>query len=107
LHQSPRTFGKPTSVWTLELAAEVSFAEVITLTLVSDETIRNAIRALGMSSKRAKQWVTSPDPQYARKKTARPADPAGHRPSCMGDRRCRRGVVESPVPAGAAQLGRR
>src|SRR6266851_2695461 len=24
LHQSPRTFGKPTSLWTLELAAEVS-----------------------------------------------------------------------------------
>ena len=26
LHQSPRTFGKPTSIWTLDLAAEVSFA---------------------------------------------------------------------------------
>ena len=25
LHQSPRTFGKPTSGWTLELAADVSF----------------------------------------------------------------------------------
>src|SRR5438445_5045974 len=25
LHQSPRTFGKDTSIWTLELAAEVSF----------------------------------------------------------------------------------
>lgn len=49
VHQSPRTFGKPTSVWTLELAAEVSFAEGITPTLVSDETIRNAIRSLGMS----------------------------------------------------------
>jgi hypothetical protein len=30
LHQSPRTFGKPTSVWTLQLAAEISFAEGIT-----------------------------------------------------------------------------
>src|SRR6266496_6869403 len=30
LHQSPRAFGKPTSVWTMELAAEVSFAEGIT-----------------------------------------------------------------------------
>ncbi len=27
LHQSPRRFGKPTSLWTLELAAEVSFEE--------------------------------------------------------------------------------
>jgi transposase len=68
LHQSPRTFGKPTSIWTLELAAELSFAEGITPQLVSDETIRNAIRALGMSWKRAKHWITSPDPEYARKK---------------------------------------
>ena len=68
LHQSPRTFGKPTSVWTLALAAEVSFAEGITPKLVSDETIRNAIHALGMSWKRAKHWITSPDPEYARKK---------------------------------------
>src|SRR5215211_7754729 len=38
LHQSPRTFGKPTRVWTLELAAEVSFAEGITTERVSGET---------------------------------------------------------------------
>ena len=68
LHQSPRTFGKPTSVWTLALAAEVSFAAGITPRLVSDETIRNAIHALGISWKRAKHWITSPDPEYARKK---------------------------------------
>ncbi|MDP8922929.1 MAG: helix-turn-helix domain-containing protein, partial [Chloroflexota bacterium] len=37
LHRSPRTFGRPTSVWTLELAAEVSFAEGITATRVSGE----------------------------------------------------------------------
>jgi transposase len=68
LHQSPRTFGKPTSVWTLELAAEVSFAEGITAEQVSDETIRQAILGLGVRWKRAKQWITSPDPEYARKK---------------------------------------
>ena len=27
LHQSPRTFGQPTSVWTLDRAAQVSFAQ--------------------------------------------------------------------------------
>jgi hypothetical protein len=27
LHQSPSTFGKPTSLWTLELAAQVSFQQ--------------------------------------------------------------------------------
>ena len=68
LHQSPRTFGKPTSVWTLELAAEVSFAEGITAEQVCGETIRQAIRRLGVRWKRAKEWITSPDPEYARKK---------------------------------------
>ncbi len=68
LHQSPRTFGKPTSVWTLELAAEVSVAEGITAERVSGETIRQAIRRLGIGWKRAKRWITSPDPAYARKK---------------------------------------
>src|SRR6266496_4396965 len=71
LHQSPRTFGQPTSIWTLELAAEVSFAEGITAERVSGETIRQAIRRLGVRWKRAKQWITSPDPAYARKKSAR------------------------------------
>jgi transposase len=68
LHQSPRTFGKPTSVWTLEVAAEVSFAEGITAERVSAETIRQAISRLGVRWRRAKQWITSPDPAYARKK---------------------------------------
>jgi len=68
LHQSPRTFGKPTSVWTMELAAEVSCAEGITAERVSGETIRQAILRLGVRWRRAKQWITSPDPEYARKK---------------------------------------
>ena len=68
LHQSPRTFGKPTSRWTLALAAEVSFAQGLTPRLVSDETIRLALRRLGVPWKRAKHWITSPDPAYTRKK---------------------------------------
>jgi len=68
LHRSPRTFGKPTSVWTLDLVAEVSFAEGITAERVSDETIRQAMGRRGVRWKRAKQWITSPDPEYARKK---------------------------------------
>jgi transposase len=68
LHQSPRTFGKPTSVWTLDLAAAVSFEQGLTTERVSDETIRQAIRRLGIGWKRAKRWITSPDPAYARKK---------------------------------------
>jgi transposase len=84
LHQSPRAFGKPTSRWTLALAAELSFAHGLTPRLVSDETIRLALRRLGVSWKRAKHWITSPDPAYARKKTARPADPAGDGPVHLG-----------------------
>ena len=68
LHQSPRNFGKPTSLWTLELAAEVCFEQGITATRVTGETVRATLARLGMRWLRAKQWITSPDPAYARKK---------------------------------------
>jgi transposase len=68
LHQSPRAFGKPTSVWTLELAADVSFEQGLTAERVSGETIRATLQRLGIRWKRAKRWITSPDPAYARKK---------------------------------------
>jgi hypothetical protein len=67
-HHSPRTFGTPTSRWTLALAAEVSVAQGLTPRLVSDETIRLALRRLRVTWKRATHWITSPDPAYARKK---------------------------------------
>ena len=70
LHQSPRKFGKQSSVWTLALAAEVSFAEGLTRERVSDETIRATLLRLGIGWKRAKHWITSPDPEYQRKKSA-------------------------------------
>jgi hypothetical protein len=68
LHRSPRDFGQPTSLWTLELAAAVSFAEGLTPTRVSGETIRATLARLGVRWRRAKQWITSPDPRYAAKK---------------------------------------
>ena len=68
LHQSPRCYGHPTSVWTLDLAAEVSFAEGLTPAQVSGETIRATLARLGIRWQRAKDWITSPDPEYARKK---------------------------------------
>jgi transposase len=69
VHQSPRNFGKETSLWTLDLAAEVSFEQGLTRERVSDETIRNTLKRLGIQWKRAKHWITSPDPAYKRKKT--------------------------------------
>jgi transposase len=68
LHQSPRTFGRPTSVWTLELAAQVSCEQGLTAERVSGETIRATLKRLGVGWKRAKRWLVSPDPAYARKK---------------------------------------
>lgn len=68
LRQSPRDFGLPTSRWTLEGLAEVSAAQGLTPHVVSDETIRDAVKRLGLSWKRAKRWIECPDPAYARKK---------------------------------------
>jgi hypothetical protein len=68
LHQSPRTFHQPTSLWTLELAAQVSFQQGLTQERVSGETIRATLARLGVRWQRAKEWITSPDPAYARKK---------------------------------------
>jgi len=68
LHQSPRTFDKPTSLWTLELAADVSFERGLTTTRVTGETIRATLVRLGVKWQRAKNWITSPDPEYVRKK---------------------------------------
>lgn len=69
LHQSPRTFGKNQSIWTQNLLAEVSYEDGITEQPVCDETIRRALSRLGANWKRAKHWITSPDPQYALKKS--------------------------------------
>jgi transposase len=70
LHRSPRDFGKPTSLWTLEMAAEVSFEEGLSPARVSGETIRATLARMGVRWQRAKRWITSPDPEYARKKGA-------------------------------------
>ena len=67
-HQSPRAFGQPTGRWALALAAAVAHERGLTDQAVSDETIRQAVRRLGVGWKRAKHRITSPDPQYARKK---------------------------------------
>jgi len=69
LHQSPRTFGKPSSVWTCELAAEVSFEQELVQARVSGETIRATLQRMGVKWARAKHWITSPDPEYSRKKS--------------------------------------
>ena len=71
LHQSPRRFGKARSTWTLDLLADVAFEQNLTPRRLSHETVRQAVKRLGSGWKRAKTWITSPDPAYARKKAAR------------------------------------
>lgn len=86
LHESPRAFGKARSTGTLALVAEVCLERGLIERAVSIETIREALTRLGVDWRRAKHWITSPDPQYARKKTARSADRPGRGPPGLGRR---------------------
>jgi hypothetical protein len=70
LHERPRAFGKPRSTWTLHLAAEVCRERGLTPYQVSIETVRQALKRLGVHWRRAKRWITSPDPQYALNKSS-------------------------------------
>ena len=69
LHQSPRAWGKKSSLWSLALLAEVIYEAGLTPHQVSDETVRRALKRSGVNWKRAKHWITSPDPGYERKKS--------------------------------------
>lgn len=69
LHRRPREFGQPTSLWTLALVAEVCHAKGWTPRRLSIEGVRHALERLGVGWRRAKHWITSPDPEYAKKKS--------------------------------------
>src|SRR3982750_67392 len=108
LHQSRRQCGKARSTWTRALAAEVCAEHAITAERVSDETIRDALKRLGVGWRRAKTWITSPDPQYTLKKTrsakltgtlAVPRRPGRH-PGCGGS-----GCAGSGHAAGGQDAG--
>ena len=68
LHRPPRDFGFETSLWTLALVAQECVKQGWTHCLVSSETIRQTLKRLGINWKRAKHWITSPDPLYYKKK---------------------------------------
>jgi len=68
LHRSPRDFGHDTSLWTLDLAAAEAARQRITPRRVTGETIRAVLAQCGVRWLRAKHWITSPDPEYTRKK---------------------------------------
>ena len=70
LHQPPRAFGHARSTWTLALLAQVAHEQGLSTTVLSQETIRRALQRLEVGWKRAKRWLTSPDPAYAPQKAA-------------------------------------
>ena len=70
LHQPPRTFGHARSSWTLDLLARTAREQGLSPTVLSGETIRQALLRLGVGWRRAKRWLTSPDPAYAQKNAA-------------------------------------
>lgn len=71
LHSNPRSWGKKRSTWTLRLLTEVCFEQGVTQERVSLETCRQALCNSGVSWKRAKNWLSSPDEQYQLKKRQR------------------------------------
>lgn len=67
-HHSPRQYGYVNRLWSLAQLAEVSFKEGLSSEVVSHETVRQALKKLGIDWRRARQHISSPDPQYERKK---------------------------------------
>jgi hypothetical protein len=68
LHRPPRDFGFQTSLWTLALLVKQSVRLGWLARPVSIETMRQTLSRLGINWKRAKHWITSPDPLYQQKK---------------------------------------
>ena len=69
LHHSPRVYSKNRSTWTLHLLAEVACEQGLCAQVLFAPTLLDAIKRLKVHWKRAKHWITSPDPAYTRKKT--------------------------------------
>jgi transposase len=68
LHRPPHDFGFQTSLWTLDLLVKQCVRLGWMARDVSIETMRQTLGRLGINWKRAKRWITSPDPLYQEKK---------------------------------------
>jgi transposase len=68
LHRPPRDFGFETSLWTLDLLVKQCVRLGWMSREASIETMRQTLKRAGINWKRAKHWITSPDPLYQEKK---------------------------------------
>ena len=68
LHRPPRDFSGLTSLWTLDVLVKQCVRLGWMARPVSIETMRQTLGRLGINWKRAKRWITSPDPLYQEKK---------------------------------------
>ena len=65
---SPRAWGQAHSLWSLNRLARVCYQEGLTATVVSYETMRDALQRAGINWKRARKRMQSNDPAYQIKK---------------------------------------
>ncbi|MBE0691395.1 MAG: helix-turn-helix domain-containing protein [Anaerolineae bacterium] len=69
IRQSPRSFGYESSLWTLEMLAELAHKRGYSQRQVTPETVGRALAREGIDWKRAKQRINSPDAHYEGKKS--------------------------------------
>lgn len=68
IHLSPRSFGHESSVWTLDMLAETCWQEGLISRPVGGDNVGYVLRQMGISWRRAKHWIRSPDVHYAHRK---------------------------------------
>jgi transposase len=66
VRRRPRSLGLPFSLWTLQRL--VDYLAEHTGIRVSDETVRRALKQMGIVLSRPQHKISSPDPEYALKK---------------------------------------
>lgn len=70
IRQSPREHGYESSLWTLEMLADVSQHKGWTAHQVHPDTVSQTLLEMGVNWGRAKRWINSPDEHYSGKKSA-------------------------------------
>lgn len=66
----PQAFGRPFNQWSLRKLHQFLVVDKKMITPVSYGTIRNAMKAAGLSFQRTRTWKRSSDPAYESKKNA-------------------------------------